>query len=118
LNIVTFMKSICLILLLASLVACAPDEGAERRIASESQLELVTTAKQFALQDAGISELLTKYPDLLDQPARLGATHTDTTRYHTVTFRKENPRGAAQFLEVQINEDMTLRGFRKYKLGY
>ena len=80
---------------------------------------LVATAKKYALQDPRTADVRAKYPDILDQPATLLLLlATQDSKYHVVRFRRENPRGAAQFLEVQINLDMTLRGFKEYKQGY
>jgi hypothetical protein len=97
---------------------CTARESAGPAVSSPVPTDLVAAAKQYALQDPRTADLLAKYPDILDQPASRGVVTQDGSKYHTVRFRKENPRGAAQFLEVQINLDMTLRGFREYKQGY
>ena len=84
----------------------------------KDKADLVAIAKRYATTDPRAIDLLAKYPDILNQRARQGTLTEGGIEYHTITFRKNNPRGASQYFQVQINLDMTLRGFRKYKIGH
>ncbi len=105
-------------MVVALLCGCAAQEATGPTPSAQVSSDLVAAAKHYASQDSRTADLLAKCPDILDQPATQGVVRQQGSKYHIVSFRKENPRGAAQFLEVQINLDMTLRAFREYEKGY
>jgi hypothetical protein len=107
--------SICAV---ALLYGCTAREAAGPVTSEPLPSDIVAAAKRYASHDSRTADLRAKYPDILDQRTTQGVETQQGSKYYFVEFRKDNPRGAASFLVVQINLDMTLRGFKEYKKGF